>query len=415
MAMLAAAAVSIGVPGSPTALGTKGKADPSPAPEPAAARQLQLGPVTADSGDVPPSNPSANMAPSPNFLADCSGSTYDNSTGCTNAALQAIDNARSQEGIGPMELPSTWYSLTPQQQMFVAVNLERTARGEPALSAMASALDSSSQQAAARGVDPSPPSGFPWTQWGGNWAGAVGNPLEAMYYWMYDDGEGSNNVDCTPSNTSGCWGHRDNVLMVMSCRPCLGGAGYSAGGYEGYPSWTALMVDSDGSVSIDATYAQLMGEASDPADPAPSSDPLSGRLAPGAVAQSGGAPSVFAQGSGSSLLNFWYIPQNGTWGSGTVAGGGSDYSGAAVLPQSDGEPSVLVEGPGGSLMNYWYIASSGTWGAATVAGAGSTDSVPAVLEQTNGAPTVFVDGSGGSLMNYWYIPSQGSWGAATVG
>jgi hypothetical protein len=36
--------------------------------------------------------------------------------------------------------------------------------------------------------------------------------MGANYFWMYDDGPGSPNADCTPSNQSGCWGHRDNIL-----------------------------------------------------------------------------------------------------------------------------------------------------------------------------------------------------------
>ena len=80
---------------------------------------------------------------------------------------------------------------------------------------MATALDQASQSAAAQNTDPSPPAGFRWTSWGGNWAGAVGNPLEAIYFWMYDDGLGSYNIDCTPSNSSGCWGHRHNILMSL--------------------------------------------------------------------------------------------------------------------------------------------------------------------------------------------------------
>jgi len=32
---------------------------------------------------------------------------------------------------------------------------------------------------------------FRFREWGANWAGGVGSPLEAVYYWMYDDGPGS--------------------------------------------------------------------------------------------------------------------------------------------------------------------------------------------------------------------------------
>lgn len=155
-----------------------------------------------------------------------------------------------------MSLPTNWTSLTPPQQMFVATNLERTVRGLPPLSAMATALDQDAQQAAAAGQDPPAPAGFPYTQWAGSWAGEVGNPLEAMYLWMYDDGEGSDNLDCTPSVTWGCWKHRDTILSAMPCSPCVMGAGFAPGGYEGMPSITVILASTSGSPESDFTWQQ---------------------------------------------------------------------------------------------------------------------------------------------------------------
>jgi ribosomal protein L24E len=213
--------------------------------------------VTKGSGILPPANPPANIAPSPNFLEDCSGSSYDNSTTCTTDTLAAIANGREAEGLPGMILPTDWYSLTPQEQLFVATNLERTVRGLPALSAMATSLDQSAATGAADSNDPSPQAGFPWTQWGSNWAGAVGNPLEAIYFWMYDDGPGSNNIDCTASNQSGCWGHRDNVLLNLACTPCEMGTGFDPTGYEGYPGWAELLVDTSGAPAVDFSWSQV--------------------------------------------------------------------------------------------------------------------------------------------------------------
>jgi hypothetical protein len=146
--------------------------------------------------------------------------------------------------------------LSAERQLFVSTNLERTARGLPPLSAMASELDQTAEQAAAQGSDPTPPSGFPYSRWGSNWAGAVGNPLEAMYFWMYDDGPGSANVECTPSNQSGCWGHRDNVLLVLSCNTCVMGAGWSDHGYDNGPSMTEILVDTSGDPPVDFTWQE---------------------------------------------------------------------------------------------------------------------------------------------------------------
>ncbi|HUA94965.1 MAG TPA: hypothetical protein VMB82_05505, partial [Acidimicrobiales bacterium] len=207
-------------------------------------------------GIVPPAVPPANIPPSPNFLQDCSGATYDDSSGCVDATLSAIANARSHEGLPPMTLPANWFSLSPAEQLFVATDLERTARGLPPLAAMASALDQQAQVGAARDDDVGPPAGFPYSQWGANWAGAVGNPLEALYLWMYDDGVGSANVDCTATDHSGCWGHRQNVLLELPCRDCVMGTAWLSGGYKGDPSLMELLVETSGAPAEAFTWQQ---------------------------------------------------------------------------------------------------------------------------------------------------------------
>jgi hypothetical protein len=218
------------------------------------------------SGTGAGNDPAANIAPSPDFLASCSGSSYDNTPGCENAALAAIDNARSQEALPSMVLPADWAELSGPEQLFVATNLERTARGLAPLSGMATALDQAAQSAATQNADPTAPADFPWSSWGGNWAGAVGSPLEAVYFWMYDDGPGSNNLDCMNGITSGCWGHRNNILMSLRCAPCLMGVGLDANAYQGSPSWTQLLVDTSGAPALDFAWSQA-GEAVAPAAP----------------------------------------------------------------------------------------------------------------------------------------------------
>ncbi|HVA02375.1 MAG TPA: hypothetical protein VMU64_01400 [Acidimicrobiales bacterium] len=198
----------------------------------------------------------ANIAPQPDFLQSCSGGQYDDSQACLSATLQAIANGRSHEGLGPMVLPTNWPQLSPEQQIFVATNLERTARGLPPMSAMAAALDQAALHGAVQNVDPGPPGGFPYSQWASNWAGAVGNPLEAIYFWMYDDGVGSANIDCTPSDPSGCWGHRENILVSLPCHECLMGTGWYTTGYRGDPSLTELLVETSGTPALDFSWQQ---------------------------------------------------------------------------------------------------------------------------------------------------------------
>jgi hypothetical protein len=205
-------------------------------------------------------NPSANIAPSPNFLNDCSFSAYDNSVGCTNAALAAINHASTSERLPNMVLPTNWYKLSNIEQVFVTVNLERSARKLPVFEGLAILLDTSAQQAAMADADPdSVPSGFQADSLGGNWAGGDGNPLEADYLWMYDDGlnpDGSSlNLACSSADPSGCWGHRDNILGGWNCTPCLMGAGYAVPG--GSPSWTELFVGgASGSSRLDVNWNQ---------------------------------------------------------------------------------------------------------------------------------------------------------------
>jgi ribosomal protein L24E len=208
-------------------------------------------------GILPPGNPPSNIAPSPNFLSDCSGTTYTDTPTCVNATLQAISGGRAAEGLPGMVLPTNWYSLSPQEQLFVTTNLERTVRGLPPLAGMESALDSAAAAGAADSNDPTPPAGYPWTQWGSNWAGAVGNPLEADYFWMYDDGLGSSNIDCTSAGDPGCWGHRDNILLNLTCWPCEMGTGFDATGYQGYPGWAEILVDSSGAQSDVFSWSQV--------------------------------------------------------------------------------------------------------------------------------------------------------------
>jgi hypothetical protein len=205
---------------------------------------------------LPPAEPAVSTPPSPNFLLSCSPRTYDDSSGCVGAALAAIDNGRRAEGLGGMSVPSNWGSLTSQEQLFVATNLERTVRGLPALSAMATLLDTAAAVGADTGDDPSPPGGFPFFRWGANWAGGVGNPLEAIYYWMYDDGPGSNNADCPTGGGAGCWGHRNVILLSLPCAPCVMGTGFDPTGWGGQPSWAEILVGTSGSPATVFTWQQ---------------------------------------------------------------------------------------------------------------------------------------------------------------
>lgn len=211
-------------------------------------------------------NPSANIAPNPNFLTSgtCTGSagnwscqnpcisanlswTEGEATlACDNYVLQAINNARSQLGENPLTLPSNWMGLTTEQQLFVFADMERTSAGYPAYLGINSALSAQAEAAAAKNADPQLASGFavgnnPWgnTGYDGAWAG-TGNVLFADYMWMYDDGWGgasnTSNIVCTSPTAWACWAHRDELLgsstsatqgVGLGCSTCEMGTGFA--------------------------------------------------------------------------------------------------------------------------------------------------------------------------------------------
>ena len=162
-------------------------------------------------------DPATNVSPSPDYWPTCT-SNGPTSAACTAAVLSAIDHARSLEGVGPMELPSNFASMTPAEQTFVVSNLERVDRGLQPAAGMVGTLDNAAQTGANNDADPTLPSwtigSFNANRWGSNWAGDL-NALAADYDWMYADGWGTNgsfNMDCTGPGAAGCWGHRHNIL-----------------------------------------------------------------------------------------------------------------------------------------------------------------------------------------------------------
>ena len=222
---------------------------PPPAPLPSPSPAARLAPA------VRFSHPASNVPPSPNFLGTCGFTEYNDSFLCVWVVVTAIDNARAMEGLPSMVLPRNWASLAPAEQLFVATNLERTVRGLAPLSAMAAVLNEAAAQGAAAGVDPNVPPGFPWIDGGSNWAGLVGNPLEAIYYWMYDDGYGSTNIDCSLANLAACWGHRQNLLVPLACNLCVAGVAWGSTA-QGTTSVAELIAETTGTLIVNFTWAQ---------------------------------------------------------------------------------------------------------------------------------------------------------------
>jgi hypothetical protein len=173
-------------------------------------------------------HPSHNIAPKPSYTAECSH-FHSNSAACIANSLAAIDRARSFEHVRPMVLPDNFTKLSFAEQTFVVSNLERVDRGRRPFLGITSALNQTATKAAQERADPTPATStvgrFAVLTYGSNWTANFG-PLAGDYGWMYDDGYGSYNVDCSSPAATGCWGHRDVILSTYSDKPLLiSGAG----------------------------------------------------------------------------------------------------------------------------------------------------------------------------------------------
>jgi len=173
---------------------------------------------------VPGSDPSDNIPTSPAMQQYCFSSST--ALQCDQAALAQLDVGLASEGYGPLMLPADYEQLSLVQQLVAVANAERSMRGLPA-EPESSQWDNLAHQGAVSEVDPSGP---PNTSWGSNLSVGYARPLAADFAWMYDDGPGSNNLACTPSNPSGCWGHRNNILNSLGPAQMGAGAATTSGG-----------------------------------------------------------------------------------------------------------------------------------------------------------------------------------------
>ncbi len=141
---------------------------------------------------------------------------------CINAGVRYLDKARSRVGLPPYALPADFPLLTPTRQLFILVNLDRVQYGLPPIPGMTAALN---HDALVSGVwvadDPHPSNTSGLNAWWPGWAGAFYNAPMAYEGWVWDDGLGSNNPRCTPTDHSRCWGHRHSVLWRFGASDVL--------------------------------------------------------------------------------------------------------------------------------------------------------------------------------------------------
>ena len=146
-------------------------------------------------------------------------------TECINAAVYYLDKARSRVHLPPYALPANFPSLPPPRQLFILVNLDRVQYGLRPIPGMTAALDHDALVSGVwRADDPHPSNTTGLNTWWPGWAGAFYNAPMAYEAWVWDDGLGSTNPRCTPSDHSRCWGHRHSVLWKYGPVLAMGAA-----------------------------------------------------------------------------------------------------------------------------------------------------------------------------------------------
>jgi hypothetical protein len=233
-------------------------------------------------GTLPPQNPQYALAAGEDAGPDCSG-VSDDSPICLRESEAFLNAGRMNEALGPLVLPSNWSELSVPDQLLVMTDLERTARGQAPFSGIAADLDSNAQSGANAGEDPSwgdewwnpeyvqsaniPADGGPTpanVSYPGSGIADYGEPnaIMATFAWVYADGifpDGrSGDADCTYSNQTDCWEHRDEILEddadvtaadgqtnvdSYACElSCPIGAAYAPTGSQGaFPAYTELV------------------------------------------------------------------------------------------------------------------------------------------------------------------------------
>jgi hypothetical protein len=207
---------------------------------------LASGPVGAD--------PSSNY-PIRNMPSACDSAPT--GSDCVEAAVGYLNQARANLGQPPYSLPADFVSLTPIQQALILTNDDRVLYHLAPVSGVTDALDQDAAAGLTSDSDPQP-SSQNWYGYTSNASWGDVNMVAAYEGWMYDDGPGSDNVDCTASHPGGCWGHRHDILWQFG--PGTLAMGAAAGtDSSGNPAYTMLLIQ--GSPSYNPAFTYTWAEA----------------------------------------------------------------------------------------------------------------------------------------------------------
>ena len=244
--------------------------------------------TTTHQNPPPPSsllNPTTNISANPNYYSSCTnavdGGQSANSVACEQSAVAAINTGRADQGLPAMSLPNNFYQLPAIDQLFVLVNEERVSRGLIPVYGLSSSLNALAAQGSSANTDPPiSQSTFSTGPWAlgiyANWAEDF-STAGSMYDWMYNDGWGgtgnTSNLACTSPTSSGCWGHRANILVSNSSgyTPVMGAASInesSLGGWIGFESDATVLTEVANSelhsVSYSYTWSQAVAAGANP-------------------------------------------------------------------------------------------------------------------------------------------------------
>ncbi len=203
-------------------------------------------------------NPAHNIKIAPRLLAPCYSRARGYSQVCKNTLIYSLDRARRDTGLPPYRLPADFLRLPAMEEILILSNLDRIAYSLNPVVGLSAYLNELALEGARAGDDPEfhPGPEFPEEavyEWGSNWAGGREPLLLAYYLWMYDDGYGSYNLACQAPHDSGCWGHRQNILLQPSER-LRNPLDLSMGAAALSRDYTMLIVATDQSVSPRYSY-----------------------------------------------------------------------------------------------------------------------------------------------------------------
>ncbi|HVB01853.1 MAG TPA: hypothetical protein VNE42_11430 [Acidimicrobiales bacterium] len=161
------------------------------------------------------------ISPIPNFMNICYPDGYDVSDPCFTQVANALQHALDVEHV-PVQFDLANIELqSPVVQLFIAANIDRTARGLAPVEELVSDLNTVAARGVASGSDPvlsASPSvrigGENVVGWGSNWGRQTYNALGTEYFWMYEDGPHGYNLACKRGHAAGCMGHRMNILAT---------------------------------------------------------------------------------------------------------------------------------------------------------------------------------------------------------